>query len=370
MAYSPQFASLAVSEVEQISTANTARDGTGGITTLVMPPDTDPVIDETAVVESIRRRAQAAGFARVLVLGALTRGLGGEVLAEMAALKEAGCVGVGNAGVPVPNSMVMKRAMEYAASHGLTVFLTPMDPWLSAGGQAHDGQVAARLGLAGIPVAAETAAVGRELALVEETGARAHFGRLSSARAVAMIARARDRGLPVSCDVAAHQLHLTEVDLGRFDADAHVLPPLRTARDRDALRRGVAEAVIEAVCSDHQPHEPDAKLVPFGDTEPGLSALDTLLGLMLKLVDEGVLDLPDAIERVTAGPARLLGIEAGTLAVGAPADVCVFAPEAHRLLDARTLASRGHNTPFLGWELRGVVTLTLLDGRPVYQREV
>ncbi|HNK32442.1 MAG TPA: dihydroorotase, partial [Plasticicumulans sp.] len=207
-----------------------------GITTLVMPPDTDPVIDETAVVESIRRRAQAAGFARVLVLGALTRGLGGEVLAEMAALKEAGCVGVGNAGVPVPNSMVMKRAMEYASSHGLTVFLTPMDPWLSAGGQAHDGQVAARLGLAGIPVAAETAAVGRELALVEETGARAHFGRLSSARAVAMIARARDRGLPVSCDVAAHQLHLTEVDLGRFDADAHVLPPLRTARDRDALR--------------------------------------------------------------------------------------------------------------------------------------
>ena len=341
-----------------------------GITTLVMPPDTDPVIDETAVVESIRRRAQAAGFARVLVLGALTRGLGGEVLAEMAALKEAGCVGVGNAGVPVPNSMVMKRAMEYAASHGLTVFLTPVDPWLAAGGQAHDGQVAARLGLAGIPVAAETAAVGRELALVEETGARAHFGRLSSARAVAMIARARDRGLPVSCDVAAHQLHLTEVDLGRFDADAHVLPPLRTARDRDALRRGVAAGVIEAVCSDHQPHEPDAKLVPFGDTEPGLSALDTLLGLMLKLVDEGVLDLPGAIERVTAGPARLLGIEAGTLAVGAPADVCVFAPEAHRTLDARTLASRGHNTPFLGWELRGVVTLTLLDGRPVYQREV
>lgn len=340
-----------------------------GITTVVVPPDTDPVIDESAVVELIRRQAGAAGFARVLTLGALTRGLGGEILAEMAALKEAGCVGVSNAQVAVPNSLVMKRALEYAASHELTVHLQAMDPWLSASGQAHDGQVAARLGLVGIPVAAETAAIGRELALIEETRTRVHFGRLSSARAVAMIARARERGLPVSCDVAAHQLHLTEIDLGRFDSEAHLLPPLRTMRDRDALRRGVASGVIGAICSDHQPHQADAKLDPFGMTEPGASALDTLLGLTLKLVDEDVCDLVTAIERLTAGPARLLGIDAGHLGIGAVADVCVFNPQAHRIIDASSMASRGYNTPFFGWELRGVVCHTLLAGCPVYHHD-
>jgi len=340
-----------------------------GITTVVVPPDTDPVIDESAVVELIRRQAGAAGFARVLTLGALTRGLGGEILAEMAALKEAGCVGVSNAQVAVPNSLVMKRALEYAASHELTVHLQAMDPWLSASGQAHDGQVAARLGLVGIPVAAETAAIGRELALIEETRTHVHFGRLSSARAVAMIARARERGLPVSCDVAAHQLHLTEIDLGRFDSEAHLLPPLRTMRDRDALRRGVASGVIGAICSDHQPHQADAKLDPFGMTEPGASALDTLLGLTLKLVDEEVCDLVTAIERLTAGPARLLGIDAGHLGIGAVADVCVFNPQAYRIIDAGSMASRGHNTPFFGWELRGVVCHTLLAGCPVYHHD-
>ncbi len=337
-----------------------------GITTLVCPPDTDPVIDEPAVVELIRRQAKAADHSRVLALGALTRGLRGEQLAEMALLKQAGCVGVANAG-PVPNTLVMKRALEYAASHGLTVFLTPQDPWLSAGGNAHDGEVAARLGLNGIPVAAETAAVGRDIALIEETGVRAHFCRLSSARAVAMVARARARGLQVSCDVAAHQLHLSEIDLGRFDADAHVLPPLRSLRDRDALRRGVAEGVIEAVCSDHQPHEPDAKEQPFGDTEPGISALDTLLALNLKLVDEGALDLSTAIERLTAGPARILGLGLGQLDLGAVADVCVFDPERHRVLDAAGIASRGHNTPFRGRTLRGAVTHTLVEGRVVFE---
>lgn len=340
-----------------------------GITTLVVPADTDPVIDETAVVELIRRRAEAAGFAHVLTLGALTRGLKGEQLAEMAALKEAGCVGVGNALAPVASTLVLRRALEYAASHGLTVFLTPLDPWLGAAGCAHDGQIAARLGLAGIPVAAETAALGRDLALIEETGVRAHIGRLSSARACAMVARAQAEGLPVSADASAHHLHLCEQDIGRFDANAHVLPPLRTLRDREALRAAVASGTLLAVCSDHQPHEADAKLDPFGLTEPGISGLDTLLGLTLKLVDEGVLPLAEAIARITRGPAGVLGIDAGQLGIGAVADVCVFDPERHRALTARTLASRGHNTPFLGWELRGEVTHTLLAGRVVYAHE-
>ncbi|HXH03763.1 MAG TPA: dihydroorotase [Candidatus Competibacteraceae bacterium] len=337
-----------------------------GITTLVCPPDTDPVVDETAVARLIQRRADAAGYARVLPLGALTQGLAGEQLAEMAALKDAGCVGVSNGHRPLSNTLVLRRAMEYAATFGLTVFLTPLDTWLAAPGCAHDGQVAARLGLAGIPAAAETAMVARDLALIEDIGVRAHFCRLSSARAVELVAEAQEHGLPVTADVCAHQLHLSEIDLGRFDSQAHVIPPLRTLRDRDGLRRGLATGVLGALCSDHQPHEVDAKLGPFAETEPGISALETLLPLGLKLVAEDVLPLPALIERLTVGPARILGLAAGTLAPGARADVCIFDPEAQWIVDSASLLSRGHNTPFLGWELKGRVSHTLLAGRLVY----
>lgn len=338
----------------------------GGITTLVCPPDTDPVIDETAVVELIRRRAEAAGCARVLPIGALTRGLTGTQLAEMAALQEAGCVAVGNGAQPVVNSRVLRSALEYAATFDLTVFLSPADPWLDAG-CVHEGPMAARLGLAGIPVAAETAALARDLALVEEVGVRAHFGRLSSARAVAMIARARAEGLAVTADVGACHLHLTEQNLARFDSLCHLRPPLRGADDREALRAGLAEGVIGAVCSDHQPHEPDAKAQPFADTQPGASGLDTLLALGLRLADEGAVALSTVLERLTRGPARILGLDLGHLDVGAVADVCVFDPEAAWTLTPETLRSRGQNSPFLGHALRGRVTCTLLAGRVVYE---
>lgn len=339
----------------------------GGVTTLVCPPDTDPVIDETAVVELIRRRAKAAGQARVLTLGALTQGLRGEQLAEMAALKEAGCVGVSNALAPVVNTLVLRRSLEYAATFGLTVFLTPMDPWLTAGGCAHEGVVATHLGLTGIPAAAETSLVARDLALLEDIGVSAHFCRLSSAEAVAMVAAAQARGLPVTADVSAHHLHLTELDLAGFNSLCHVLPPLRSSRDRDGLRAGLASGVIGAICSDHQPHEPDAKEAPFGDTLPGISGLDTLLALGLRLAEEGVLPLPAVIERLTAGPARILGLALGQLGPGAIADVCIFDLEQVWRLDARTMVSRGHNSPFLGQELRGRVTCALLAGKIVYQ---
>lgn len=339
----------------------------GGITTLVCPPDTDPVVDETAVVELIRRRAKAAGFARVLIVGALTRGLAGEQLAEMAALKEAGCVGVGNAAKPIINTLVLRRSLEYAATYGLTVFLTPGDPWLSAGGCAHEGRVATRLGLSGVPVAAETTIVARDLALLAEIDVRAHFCHLSSARAVEMIAQAQAQGLPVTADVSAHHLHLTELDLGRFDSLAHVLPPLRSQHDRDGLRAGLASGVIAAICSDHQPHEVDAKEAPFSDTEPGISGLETLLALGLRLVEDGILPLTDAIERLTAGPARILRLETGHLGVGAVADVCLFNPHHVWSLEPHIITSRGHNSPFLGWEFRGRVTHTLLAGRLVYE---
>ena len=340
----------------------------GGITTLVCPPDTDPVIDEPAVVELIRRRARAAGQVRVLTLGALTHRLHGERLAEMAALKEAGCVGVGDGGRTVASSRVLRRALEYAATFDLTVFLTPLDPELGHG-LAHEGQVATRFGLPGIPVAAETGVIARDLELIRDLGVRVHFGRLSSARAVELVARAQAEGLSVTADTAVHHLYLSEIDLSGFDSCCHVRPPLRGPRDLDALRAGLAEGVLGALCSDHQPHEPDAKQAPFGDTEPGISGLDTLLALSLRLARDGVLPLSALLARLTWGPARILELDSGHLGTGAPADICVFDPDAEWRVEPDTLRSRGHNSPFLGWELHGQVTHTLLEGQVVHARE-
>lgn len=339
-----------------------------GITTLVCPPDTDPVIDEPAVVELIRRRAKATGKARVLALGALTHHLGGERLAEMAALKEAGCVGISDGGYPVSNTLVLRRALEYAATFDLTVFLTPLDGQL-ASGIAHEGPIATRMGLPGIPAAAETGALARDLELIRDMGVRVHFGRLACARSVELIARAQADGLAVTADVAIHQLHLTELDLAGFDSRCHVRPPLRRAQDRDALRAGLVSGVITAICSDHQPHEPDAKQAPFGDTEPGISGLDTLLALSLRLADDDALPLPVVLERLTCGPARILGLDYGQLQTGAVADLCVFDPTLAWQATPPGWHSHGQNSPFLGWELQGQVTHTLLAGQVVYERE-
>lgn len=348
--------------------SETAAAAATGITTLVCPPDTDPVIDTPAVIELIRQRNELAGKARILPIGALTQDLGGENLSEMAALKAAGAVGISNADRPLANTLVMMRALEYAATFDMTVFLHPEDRALRNDGLVHEGAASTRLGLPGIPDAAETVAVARDLALIERTGIRAHFCQLSSARSVRMIARAQHDGLPVSADVAAHQLFLTEQNLLGFDSNCHVYPPLRTQRDRDALRDAVAEGIVGVICSDHQPHEPDAKLAPLGETEPGVAGLETLLPLTLRLVDEGVLDLMSAIARLTSGPAQVLGRAAGSLAPGSAADICVIDPDARWTLTTGKLRGRGHNTPFLGWEFRGEVTHTLLNGRIVYQR--
>ena len=338
----------------------------GGVTTVCAQPDTLPPIDSPADVRLLRLKAEAAGSARVAVIGALTNGLDGEHLSEMAALAEAGCVGMSNAQRPVPDLLVLRRALEYAAGLGLTVFAQPMEPTLGHGGCSHEGPVASRLGLAAIPVAAETAALGYWLALVEQTGARVHFGRLSSAAGVRLLARAIADGLPVSGDVSAHQLFLTEMDVADFNPQCHVLPPLRAERDRDALRAALADGSLAAICSDHQPHEIDAKLAPFADTQAGVSALETLLALSLRLVEEEVLPLAAAIGRVTHAPARILGLPCGTLSPGAAADLCLVDPQAEWELDADRLFSRGHNTPFHGWPFRGRVLRTLVDGRTVY----
>ena len=345
--------------------SETAAAARAGITTLVCPPDTDPVTDTPALVDLIRHRSSQAGFARVLSLGALTQNLDGQQLAEMGALKAAGCVGVSNAHRPVNSTQVMRRAMEYAASQDLPVFLHAEDASLANGGCAHEGAVSVRLGLPGIPDIAESIAVARELQLIEQTGVRAHFCQLSSERAARMIARAQHDGLPVTADVAAHQLFLTEMDIGFFDSQCHLRPPLRTQRDRDGLRAALARGTINAICSDHQPHDTDAKLAPFPSSEPGISALETLLPLTLRLVDEDLLSLPEAIACLTSKPARIIGQPSG-LAVGERADVCIFDPGHYWELSAETLVSQGHNTPFLGWEFKGRVTHTLLAGHMVF----
>jgi len=340
----------------------------GGITTLVCTPDTHPPIDSPAVMELIHRTARKLRRARVLTTAALTQGLEGQQLSNMAALKAAGCVALGNARAPLVNTLVERRALEYATTFGITVMLAPEDRHLRAGGCAHEGAVATRLGLPGIPSAAETVAVARDLALAEHTGARVHFRALSSAGSARMLREAQAAKLAVSADVAAHQLHLTEMDIEDFDANCHVAPPLRTLSDREALRQAVADGTIAAICSDHQPHEPDAKEAPYPETEAGISGLETLLALTLRLAEEGLLSLNDAIARVTCGPADLLGLPYGRLGVGSAADICIFDPALNWTLNPQEMLSEGHNTPFAGWEFRGAVTHTLFNGRLVYRR--
>ena len=338
-----------------------------GITTLCCPPDTDPVIDEPAVVELIHRKAAKAASTLVLTLGALTNGLKGQLLSQMSALRAAGCVGISNGRNPVPNTLILRRAYAYAANCGLTVFIEPDDHWLSAGGCAHDGPVATRLGLQGIAVSAETVAISRALELILETGVKAHFGRLSSAHGVELIRRAKERGMDITADVAAHQLFLNEMDIGSFNSMCHVLPPLRSQRDMEALRQGLKEGVIDAVCSDHQPHDTDAKQAPFASTEPGISALETLLPLTLRLVDQQVVPTFSALSLMSSRPAEILGINAGVLAVNRPADLCVYAPEQEWQLDPAAMLSRGKNTPFAGWHFSGKVRHTIIGGQVVYR---
>jgi dihydroorotase len=341
----------------------------GGITTLCCPPDTDPVIDEPAVVELIHRQASIAGCANVIVLGALTTGLCGERLSEMAALKASGCVGVSNCRRPVNQTAVLRRAFSYAANFGLTVFIEPCDFSLSEGGCAHEGPVATRLGLKGIPVSAETVAICRALELVTETGVKAHFGRLSSARGIEIIRRAKEDGLDITADVSAHQLYLTEMDISSYNSLYHVIPPLRSQRDMEALRLAVKEGVIDAICSDHQPHEPDAKHGPYASTQPGMSTLETLLPLVLRLVDEQVVPLYTALSLLTEKPASILGIDTGVLQPGRPADLCLIDTGDEWQFDVKTMSSRGRNSPFDGWELKGKAHHTIVGGKVVHTSE-
>ncbi|HEX9392905.1 MAG TPA: dihydroorotase [Usitatibacteraceae bacterium] len=338
----------------------------GGITSLVCPPDTDPVLDEPGLVEMLKRRATMANLARVYPLGALTLGLQGRKLAEMTELGEAGCIGFFQADQPIHDTMVLYRALQYAATFGYTVWLRPQDAYLAADGIAHDGEVASRLGLAGVPASAETVAIATIATLMRETGARVHLARLSSAGGVDLVRQAKAEGLPLSCDVGIHHLLLTDRDIGYFDSQYRFTPPLRSPADRDALSKAVQDGTVDAICSDHTPVDDDAKNVPFAEAEPGASTLETFLSLTLKWAEDANVPLPKALAKISADPARVLGINAGSFAIGAPADICIFNPRAFWVITAQTLVSQGKNTPYMGRELQGKVTHTLVGGQTVF----
>lgn len=339
----------------------------GGFTTVCASPQTSPVNDSGAVTHLIRDVAAARSAIRVLPVGAVTRGLEGDMLSDMAGLRAAGCVALGNGSLPVRNARILRRCMAYARTFDITLMFSPENQALAADGYAHDGVVAARLGLLGIPEVAETSAVMEMLLLAEETGVRLHLSQLSSARSVAMVADARARGVAVTADVAMHQLLFTEDALAGFDSRYHVRPPLRTEADRQGLLAGIRDGVISAIVSQHQPHDSAAKQAPIGHTEPGLSTVESVLSMGLILVERGELTLAQLVGALTCGPATVIGGDS-RLAEGAVADLCVFDPQATWQPDDASLLSAGRHVPLPGRALPGVVRLTLCDGQIAWEQ--
>ena len=346
----------------------------GGVTSLVCPPDTDPVLDEPGLVEMLKFRAEKLHQTRLFPLGALTRGLAGEVLTEMAELTESGCVGFGQAEVPLASTQVLQRALQYAATFGYTVWLRPQELHLGKG-VAASGSLATRLGLSGVPVAAETIALHTIFELLRATQAHVHLCRLSSAAGVALVRQARAEGLNVTCDVSINSLYLTDTDIGFFDSRARLTPPLRQQRDRDALQAGLRDGTIDALVSDHNPVDEDAKTLPFAEAEPGATGLELLLSLALKWSQDSGAPLARALAVVTSEPARVLGSALGTLQAsvgqlveGGVGDVCIFDPRDHWVVQTEALRSQGKHTPFSGYELPGRVRCTLVGGQVAFER--
>ena len=345
----------------------------GGVTSLVCPPDTDPVLDEPGLVEMLKFRAEKLHLARVFPLGALTRGLAGEVLTEMVELTQAGCVGFGQAEAPLGNTQVLLRALQYASTFGYTVWLRPQERDLGCGVVA-SGPLATRMGLSGIPVVAETIAVFTAMELVRSSGARVHLCRLSSAAGLALVRQAKAEGLPITCDVSINSLHLTDTDIGYFDSRARLNPPLRQQRDRDAIRQALADGSIDALVSDHCPVDEDGKTLPFAQSEPGATGVELLLGLALKWARESGVGMQRAIAVLTSEPARVLGpalgslqASAGRLVAGGAADLCVFDPDGAWTVNAQNLRSQGKHTPFSGYELPARVRCTIVGGQVAFE---
>lgn len=344
----------------------------GGVTSLVCPPDTDPVLDEPGLVEMLKHRAKSLNQAHVYPLGALTMGLKGKALTEMAELTEAGCIGFSQADEPITDTTVLLSALQYAKTFNYTVWLRPQDPHLGRSGIAHSGPAASRLGLSGVPVMSETIALYTLFELMRATGARVHLCRMSSAAGLELVRQAKSEGLPVTCDVGVHHIHLCDLDIGFFDSNARLTPPLRSQRDREAIRAALLDGTIDAVCSDHTPVDDDEKLLPFGEASPGATGLELLLSLSLKWAleteGEGKEVLSKAVSKITHRAAKVAGLKAGNLAVGSVADLCLFDPNAMWKVQGAALASQGKHTPFLGYELPGVVKATIVSGHVAFER--
>ncbi|CAG4885562.1 dihydroorotase [Paraburkholderia saeva] len=340
----------------------------GGVTSLVCPPDTDPTLDEPGLVEMLKFRALKLNQAHVYPLGALTVGLKGTTITEMVELTEAGCIGFSQADVPVVDTQVLLRALQYASTYDYTVWLRPQDAYLAKGGVAASGALASRLGLSGVPVSAETIALHTIFELVRVTGARVHLSHVSSAAGVELVRAAKAEGLPVTCDVTVNHVHLIDVDIGYFDAQYRLDPPLRQQRDREAIRAGLVDGTIDAICSDHTPVDDDEKLLPFAEATPGATGLELFLSLTLKWASEANVPLAKALNRITSSPADVLKLPAGRIAVGAAADLCVFDANGHWRVEPRALKSQGHNTPFLGYELPARVRATIVAGHVAFEQ--
>lgn len=339
----------------------------GGVTSFACPPDTDPPLDEPGLVEMLKHRARNLNQAHVYPVGALTQGLKGERLTEMAELSDAGCVVFGQPDGLLSNLRVLMQAMHYASTFGFSVWLRPQEISLTHHGVAHDGEVATRLGLPTIPVCAETIAISNIILLMKETGVKVHLCRISSAEGLVLIRKAKQQGLPVTCDVTINHLHLSDMDIGFFDSNCHLMPPLRGFSDRNALRQGLLDGTIDAVCSDHAPVDEDAKLLPFGQAEIGATGVELLLSLTLKWGAEMRLPVSKTLRKITCDSAPILGIDAGHLSVGSAADLCVFDPEEYWRVSSNSILSQGKNTPFLGMELPGKTKYTLVNGQVVFE---
>ncbi len=348
----------------------------GGVTSLVCPPDTDPVLDEPGLVEMLKYRAEKLNQARVFPLGALTRSLQGEALTEMVELTESGCIGFGQAEMPLANTQVLQRALQYASTFGYTVWLRPQELYLGKG-VAASGALATRLGLSGVPVAAETIALHTIFELMRTTTAQVHLCRISSAAGVALLRSAKAEGLRVTADVSINSLHLTDNDIGYFDSRARLTPVLRQQRDRDALQAALRDGTIDALVSDHNPVEADAKNLPFGEAEPGATGLEMLLSLALKWGQLQQLSLLDTLDCVTARPSKVLasalgtmGSSVGHLSIGGAADLCLFDATAEWSVHGSELRSQGKHTPFAhdmgGCLMPGRVKMTVVSGQIAY----
>jgi dihydroorotase len=342
----------------------------GGVTTIIVMPNTDPVIDEPSLVDFIRRRAEATARVNVLPMAALTRHLGGEVMTEIGLLKEAGAVAFTDGDRTVANTRVLRRALSYASTFGALVVGHAEDPDLIENTAATEGEYATRMGLPAAPALAETMIVERDIRLVEMTGARYHFGQISCRASLEAIAKAKARGLPITCGVSAHHLALNELDVGTYYTFMKVKPPLRAEADRQAMVEGVATGVIDVIVSSHDPQAADTKRQPYAQAAFGSAGLETLLPVALGLYHEGTADLLHVMKALTAAPAQILGLESGVLKKGAPADLTLINPDAPFVVEPDLLHSRAKNTPFKGRLFQGQAVKTFVGGECVFDRGV